>query len=171
MTQPIVLETPTEERVEEFLRLVVASEQLHAPWVSPPSTAAEYTAYLRRCREDSFEGRFVCDRSSGDLAGVINLSEIVRGCFQSAYLGFYAFAPSARRGYLRAGLTEALAFAFGELALHRVEANVQPDNFPSRSLIQSVGFSKEGYSPKYLKIDGSWKDHERWAMLAEDWSV
>lgn len=169
MTQPIVLEPPSEAYADEFLRLVAESQELHSPWISPPFTDAAYVAYLQRCEAETFRGFFVCDRSTGELAGVINLSEIVRGCFQSAYLGFYAFAPRARRGYLRAGVAEALTTAFGELALHRVEANVQPDNLPSRTLIESVGFRREGYSPKYLKIDGEWKDHERWALLAEDW--
>jgi ribosomal-protein-alanine N-acetyltransferase len=69
-------------------------------------------------------------------------------------------------------MTEALraaaAYAFGELGLHRLEANIQPDNAASLALARRVGFRKEGYSPRYLRIDGAWRDHERWALLADE---
>ncbi len=59
--------------------------------------------------------------------------------------------------------------AFGELGLHRLEANIQPDNAASIALVRKPGFRLEGYSPRYLKIAGRWRDHERWAILAEEW--
>lgn len=104
-----------------------------------------------------------------ELAGVVNLSEIVRGPFQSAYLGYYAFPPHDRQGYMARGLAAVLQEAFRTLRLHRVEANVQPGNTASRRLIRRLGFRREGYSPKYLKISGRWRDHERWALTIEDW--
>lgn len=108
-------------------------------------------------------------RSSGELAGVINLNEIVRGLFQSAYLGCYAFLPHVGRGYMGEGLLLTLRRAFGELGLHRLEANIQPDNKASLAFFRRSGFKREGYSPRYLKIGGRWRDHERWALLAEEW--
>jgi ribosomal-protein-alanine N-acetyltransferase len=65
-------------------------------------------------------------------------------------------------------LAQVLDFAFGELGLHRLEANIQPGNARSIALVERLGFRKEGFSPRYLKIDGDWRDHERWAILAED---
>jgi len=62
-----------------------------------------------------------------------------------------------------------LGAAFGELGLHRVEANIQPGNAPSIALAEGAGFKREGFSPRYLKIGGRWRDHERYAILAEDW--
>ena len=101
--------------------------------------------------------------------GVINVNEIVRGHFRSAYLGYYAFVSLAGRGYMSEGLALALRWAFGELRLHRVEANIQPANEASRALVRRLGFRREGFSRRYLKITGRWRDHERWALLAEDW--
>jgi [ribosomal protein S5]-alanine N-acetyltransferase len=104
-----------------------------------------------------------------DIAGVVNVSEIVRGSFQSAYLGYFAFEPFAGRGFLRSGLSLVIAHCFGELRLHRLEANIQPNNARSIALVKSLGFRMEGFSPRYLKIGGRWRDHERWALLSENW--
>ena len=62
----------------------------------------------------------------------------------------------------------AVGHAFREIGLHRVEANVQPDNLRSRALVKRLGFRLEGYSPRYLRIAGAWRDHERWAKLADE---
>jgi ribosomal-protein-alanine N-acetyltransferase len=65
----------------------------------------------------------------------------------------------------------ALRHAFKNLKLHRIEANVQPENFPSIAVLKRCGFSKEGFSRRYLKIKGKWRDHERWAIIKEDWKI
>jgi ribosomal-protein-alanine N-acetyltransferase len=62
-----------------------------------------------------------------------------------------------------------LKHAFVNLKLHRVEANVQPQNTPSINVLKRCGFTKEGFSRNYLKICGKWRDHERWAIIKEDW--
>ncbi len=72
-------------------------------------------------------------------------------------------------GYMTEGFALALDFAFRRLALHRVEANVQPANRRSIALVSRLGFEREGYSRRYVKISGRWRDHVRFAMLAEDW--
>src|SRR6185312_12280699 len=86
------------------------------------------------------------------LVGVFNFSEIVRGAFHSAYVGYYAFAELAGDGYMTEGFALALDFAFRRLALHRVEANVQPANRRSIALVSRLGFEREGYSRRYVKI-------------------
>ena len=152
-----------------FLDAVRRSRLLHRPWVSPPSTRRNYQEYLARASGDRHRILLAWLKRPVALAGVINLNEIVRGCFQNAYLGYYAFEPFAGRGLMREALALAITHAFGKLRLHRLEANIQPGNTASRALVRSLGFRLEGYSPRYLKIAGRWRDHERWAMLAEHW--
>ena len=108
----------------------------------------------------------VCRREDRAIVGVINLTNIVLGAFRSGYLGYYAFAGHERCGYLREGLDAVVRYAFTVLKLHRVEANIQPGNSASLALAAACGFAREGYSPRYLKIGGRWRDHERWARLA-----
>ena len=167
---PLVrLERPALARERDFLAAVRRSRAFLRRWAAPPTTSRAFRAYVDRLNTRMHQGHFVVVRASGALAGVINLNEIVRGSFQSAYLGCYAFQPHAGRGYMSAGLGLVLRRAFGELKLHRLEANIQPENKPSLALFRRHGFRREGYSPRYLKIAGRWRDHERWALLAEDW--
>ncbi len=100
------------------------------------------------------------------MVGVVNITNIVRGPFRSGYLGYYVFAGHERRGFMRDGVRAVVGVAFRVLRLHRLEANVQPGNAASLALLAACGFSREGYSPRYLKLGGRWRDHERWAILA-----
>jgi ribosomal-protein-alanine N-acetyltransferase len=163
------LKEPTARDEAEFLESVRRSRDFLRQWGAPPNTPAAYRGYIERLAKPTHEGRFVVLRTSGDLVGVINANEIVRGSFRSAYLGYYAFVPHAGHGYMTEGLALALRWIFGSLRLHRVEANIQPRNEASRALVQRLGFRCEGFSPRYLKIGGRWRDHERWALTVEEW--
>jgi ribosomal-protein-alanine N-acetyltransferase len=87
---------------------------------------------------------------------------------RSAFIGYYAFAGFDRKGLMKEALGLVLRHAFNRLKLHRLEANIQPQNRASIALARSCGFTREGYSRRYLKVAGHWRDHERWAILAED---
>ena len=143
------------------------SRKLHGRWVSAPWTPTAYRAYVRRLRGTTHVGYLVCLRGTGELVGVANISEIVRGHFQSGYLGYYAFAPFERCGLMSEGLALVIDEAFGGLGLHRLEANIQPGNRASIRLVRRLGLRREGYSPRYLKIRGRWRDHERWAIVSD----
>ena len=127
--------------------------------------AAEAVA---RARREDVVTLLGCRASDEAIFGVFTISQIVRGAFQSAYLGYYGHARYANQGYMRAALDQVLNYAFGTLALHRIEANIQPANEASKALVRRCGFQREGFSPRYLKINGQWRDHERWAVLADD---
>lgn len=169
MKERVQLERPSGRRVDDFLAGVRRSRRLHGAWVTPPATAAAYREYLRRLRTSTQAGYLIGRVDSGELVGVVNVSEIVRGNFQSAYLGYYAFSPHARQGLMAEGLGLVVSDAFERLGLHRLEANVQPGNEKSRRLVRRLGFRREGLSPGYLMIAGRWRDHERWAILADEW--
>ncbi len=169
-TEPRVrLERPALRHEPDYLASVRRSRALHRGFVTAAATPVEYRDYVRRSRRSNQESFFVVRRDGAGLAGVINVNEIVRYGFQSAYLGYYAFTPHSGQGFMREGLTLVVDYAFGPLALHRFEANIQPTNARSIALVRALGFRKEGFSPRYLKIGGRWRDHERWALLADEW--
>jgi ribosomal-protein-alanine N-acetyltransferase len=169
----VYLRPPRLADTAPFLAAARASRALHGAWTRPPETAARFAAFVKRFTprgRASTHASFLAFRRDDDaIVGTFNFSEIVRGPFRSTYLGYYAFAPCARQGYMTEGMALALDTAFGPLALHRVEVNIQPTNARSLALAQRVGFTREGFSRRYVKIGGRWRDHVRFAMLAEDW--
>ncbi len=152
-----------------FLEAVARSVALHQPWVSPPATSAAFQDRLSK-----YDGRwnvsYLALAPSGDLVACINVTEIVRGSFQSAYLGYYVFAPFDGKGLMKQAMKLVISEAFGPLGLHRLEANIQPANERSLGLVRSLGFRREGFSPRYLKVGDAWCDHERYALTAEEWT-
>ena len=168
MKPRVRLSRPSARDAAEFLAAARRSRRLHGSWVAAPSTPGAYRAFLRRTQRPNQQSYFVRLRASRELIGVVNLSEIVRGVFHNAYLGYYAFAPHEGQGLMAEGLRLVIRDAFRRLRLHRLEASVQPGNKASLALVRSLGFRREGYSPRYLKIAGRWRDHERWAITADE---
>ncbi|MEJ2130515.1 MAG: GNAT family N-acetyltransferase [Gammaproteobacteria bacterium] len=150
---------------DEFLALMRKSRKLHHPWIFPPLSEAAFEHYMARMEGDDNEGLLVCERTYGRIVGVINLNNIVRGALLSASLGYYAGAPYSGQGLMSEGLELVKRHAFSNLLLHRLEANIQPENHRSIALVKRCGFTKEGYSPAFLFIDGAWRGHERWACV------
>lgn len=159
-----------EEHQSAFLTAVQHSKSFFDSWVTPPDTPEKYADYLYRYSADTHHS-YLAKASDGTLVGCINLNDIVRGSFQSAYLGYYAFLPNQGKGLMKEALSAVLSLAFGTHGLHRLEANIQPDNMRSVGLAKSLGFRLEGYSPRYLKIDDEWRDHERYAITSEEWTL
>ena len=165
----IFLRHPRARDREGFLERVDASRKLHGRWAAyPPSDPEGFAGFLQRSRRADVESLFVCRIDDDAIVGVFNISQIVYGRLRSAYLGYYVLEPFAGQGYMHDGLALVLRFAFGPLGLHRLEANIQPENESSIALVKGAGFRLEGYSRRYLKVGGRWRDHERWAILAED---
>ncbi|MYW47313.1 GNAT family protein [Streptomyces sp. SID161] len=152
----------------EFTARARQSKDLHRPWLFPPDTDKTYADYAGRLIEDPARAGFlVCEKDGGDIAGFININNIVRGGFQCGALGYGAFAHAAGRGLMREGMELVIAYAFGPLALHRLEINAQPGNTASIALARGAGFRLEGLSPRMIYVDGAWRDHERWALTVE----
>lgn len=165
----VFLRSPTKSDAVEFIALNRASRAFHRGLVSPPITPEQFDGFLRSSNEDRSVCLLICVAANGAIIGATSVSKIVRGGFQSAYLGYYIGEQYAAQGYMTEALRLTLKHAFNSWKLHRLEANIQPGNLASIALVKRAGFVKEGYSRRYLKICGRWRDHERWAIIAEDW--
>ncbi|MGE6743395.1 GNAT family N-acetyltransferase [Allorhizobium pseudoryzae] len=145
----------------------VESLPYHHPYADPPKDDAAFDAWYGQTVTGANVSLLARLAETGGIIGVFNFSQIALGNFRSCYLGYYGVASLAGRGLMTAALNLALAHAFHEIGLNRVEANIQPGNSRSLALVARCGFRKEGFSPRYLKINGEWCDHERWARLSD----
>ncbi|MGH2842701.1 MAG: GNAT family N-acetyltransferase [Solirubrobacteraceae bacterium] len=169
MAPRVYIRPPEQADETQFTALMHASSHFHRPWASAPTDGARFAAYIEDNSRADFEAFLVCRLADRQIVGFFNISQITRGSLQSAYLGYAAAEQFAGQGYMREGIGLVLQVAFSELRLHRLEANIQPGNRASIALARGAGFQREGFSPRYLKIGGRWRDHERWALLADDW--
>lgn len=144
-------------------------EQPSVSWEERHSPAA-FTAMLRVLRRESKEGRSMpfAVTYDGELAGQVTVSNIVRGAFQSASVGYWVDVRLAGRGIMPQALALVVDHCFQSAGLHRVEANVRPENEPSRRVVHKLGFREEGLHPRFLFIDGEWRDHLCFAVTVED---
>jgi ribosomal-protein-alanine N-acetyltransferase len=163
----VTLSALSSEDADEFIQEVRSSRELHHPWIDPPDSYERFAVLLERARREDHAAFLIRHRSCGGLVGFVNVNNIVRGALRSGYLGYAAFASHSGRGLMSEGLRAVTMAAFGSLGLHRVEANIQPANHRSIELVRGLGFEKEGFSRRYLWVNGDWRDHERWALLNE----
>jgi [ribosomal protein S5]-alanine N-acetyltransferase len=151
----------------ELIAANLANRDYHRPWVEPFTDQAGFEAWFA----DQMSGAqvsLVARTEAGELVGLFNISQIFMRGFRSAYLGYYGYRGAAGRGLMSQALIQVVRYAFDEIGLHRLEANVQPANARSLAMVERAGFKREGFSPRYLRVDGDWRDHERWAVLADD---
>jgi [ribosomal protein S5]-alanine N-acetyltransferase len=179
---PVLLRPYRRSDARAWSEVRIANQQWLAPWESsPPGPWAEMNsvrAYLyvyrdmkRAARRGESMPFAVClrDGSGKDsLVGHLNLGNIVRRAFGSAYVGYWIDARVAGRGIIPTALALAVDHAFGPGGLHRVEINIRPENGPSRRVVEKLGFREEAYHPRYMHIDGTWRDHLGYAMTSEE---
>jgi [ribosomal protein S5]-alanine N-acetyltransferase len=174
---PVELHPLRRRDAEEWSRVRLANEGWLAPWeptaVSP--WAARHTpqayramrrAVLRRATLGSTLPFVV--RVDGQLAGQVTIDNVVRGALRSGNLGYWIDRAVAGRGMASLAVALVCDHAFGPAGLHRLQADIRPENGPSQRLVQRLGFRPEGLFRRYLDIDGDWRDHETFALLAED---
>lgn len=124
---------------------------------------------LARAQTPNSERTLICKREDGAIVGKLSFGDIMRGPAQFCHFGYWIFEKHAGQGYMTEAIRLGLRHAFQSLDLHRVEANIQPHNEASRRVVEKCGFRLEGLSPRYIKIAGTWADHERWAITIEEW--
>ncbi|QOJ01476.1 MAG: GNAT family N-acetyltransferase [Phycisphaeraceae bacterium] len=173
-TPGVVLRPPTGKDKDEYLRVREESRAWLEPW--DPTTPdgldlfseEAFKRFLMTSATDTSRRFLVRLADTDRIAGQISLNNIVRGAFQSASVGYWVARPYAGRGIMTRALALTVQLAFDGLGLHRVEANIMPRNAPSIALVARLGFRREGASARFLKINGVWEDHERWALTVED---
>ncbi|MDR6226126.1 GNAT family N-acetyltransferase [Desmospora profundinema] len=124
---------------------------------------------LRDWRQGRSYGFGVFLPENGRLIGRVNLSNVVRGAWHNATIGYFLDQRYTGKGLMRDAVRQVLDFAFTEAGLHRVEAGAMPSNRSSIRLLQAIGFRRIGLSPRHLKVNGRWEDHELYALTVEDW--
>ncbi|GAA1910765.1 GNAT family protein [Streptomyces durmitorensis] len=144
-----------------------SAEMLHRWLGAGELTAEAFELSLERFEQPTHEGFVICRHDTGAIVGGVNINNIVGGSLQSGSLGYTSYASTTGRGYMTEGLGLVVEFAFERLELHRLEANIQPDNTASLNLVERLGFHREGFSTAFQFINGEWRDHERWAITAQ----
>jgi ribosomal-protein-alanine N-acetyltransferase len=141
---------------------------------SSPDVVEDRSAFSMRCHSRERErqlgsgygfGVFV----GGSFAGEVNLNSVQRGPFQNAYVGYWIDERQAGNGYTPEAVVAVMRYAFEELDLHRVQISIVPRNTSSRRVVEKIGVRAEGIAERYLEINGTWEDHIRFAMTAEEW--
>ncbi len=110
-------------------------------------------------------------KNTNSIIGYINFGNIIRGSFESSFLGYKLDYKNRNKGYMTEALNHALNYYFNTLKLHRVEVNVMPENLASIKVVQKLGFQKEGLARKYLKINGVWEDHIHYSLIKDEFSL
>jgi ribosomal-protein-alanine N-acetyltransferase len=174
----VTLRYPVESDRDAFVALRRSSRAHLEPWEPiPPSGLDLYSpeAFDREFETHNTEREqrwLIIERDTNTIAGRIALTNIERGPFQNGRFGYWLGAGFEGKGLMSDALTLAIAHCFrpiteSGLGLHRVCANIMPSNTRSRNLLQRAGFVREGFSEKYLQIQGNWEDHERWALTTQ----
>ena len=159
----------------------VRNEDWLVPWepqrsASLPDPTRERSAFEARCsardRERAADhaypfGVFVDQQ----LAGEVNLNNVTRGALQGATIGYWIDRDRAGRSYIAEALVVLAKFAFDELHLHRLEICIVPRNTNSRRVVEKLAIRCEGVAERYLEINGTWEDHLRYAITAEEWTA
>lgn len=166
-SQRVKLTQPNAAMAPEVLGFFQRNREHLDPW-SPPRPASFYTeAHWERTLAHNLDswvqGRsarfFIQAVERPAVLGVCNLTDIIRGAFQSCHLGYSIDKDEQGRGLMSEALGLAIAYAFTELRLHRIEANYIPTNERSEKLLRRHGFDVNGYARDYLFIGGAWRDH------------
>lgn len=174
-TERLLLQSPHIGLLPMLLAYHQLNREHFSPWspvVDDADMGSYYTQQLTRYQKHSEEGTalalFLFEKNNREkIIGDVNLSNVVRGVFQSCNMGYRLDEHAQGRGYMRETLQRVVQYAFEEMKLHRIEANIMPHNVRSIKLITAVGFEEEGLAKKYLKINGKWQDHFHYVVLNE----
>lgn len=155
---------------DEVAQLLAESADFHRGWVSYPTERDQVTSFVTDVPGDLmiFGVRLVADHA---LAGIMTLCRFAGEPWATAEYGCAVGIRHRGHGYLTEATSLLLRSAFTDLRLHRVEALVRPDNHASARMLTAAGFHPEGTARGAVRVNGSWQDHVRWAVTAEDYGL
>ncbi|MFB4194404.1 GNAT family N-acetyltransferase [Streptomyces carpaticus] len=135
-----------------------------------PGHRPTYRQMVRHLRAEAQAGRMLpfVVTYEGRLAGQLTVAGITWGSMCSAHIGYWIDQDVAGRGVMPAAVALVTDHCFRSVGLHRVEICIRPENGPSRRVVEKLGFRSEGLRPKYLHIDGAWRDHLIYALTVEE---
>ncbi|MFK7919929.1 MAG: GNAT family N-acetyltransferase [Ilumatobacter sp.] len=141
-----------------------------------PDPTTDKSAFASRClQRDRDRGTGVAFQFGlfvdGEVAGEVNLNNIIRGAMQSSTIGYWIDQAHAGHGYTVEGVALVMQFAFEQLGLHRVEVCIVPRNERSRRIMEKLEIREEGIAQRYLEINGVWEDHVRYGITSEEWQL
>jgi len=177
VTKRLVIRVAMASDAEKLCQYYVRNQVHLAPW-EPIRSEAYYTLRWWKLRIQQIHAEFndasainfiAMTPDSSEIVAVANFSNIIQGVFKSCYLGYSISKDYEGQGLMVEFLQSCLGFMFENVGLNRVMANFIPDNQRSGALLERLGFEREGYARKYLKIAGNWQDHVLTALLHEDW--
>ncbi|MEM6461472.1 MAG: GNAT family protein [Pseudomonadota bacterium] len=173
----VYLRIPRRHDFEQWTRVRSTSRRFLEPWeptwARDDLTRRSFMRRIERYDADYREGRalplFLFLSGSDRLIGGLNVTNIRRAAAQSCMIGYWMSEENAGKGLMLSGLEAAIPYIFETLQLHRIEAACIPGNNRSVRLLEKANFQREGYLRGYLKINGEWRDHHLYALLAPDW--
>jgi [ribosomal protein S5]-alanine N-acetyltransferase len=178
-TERLVLRLPAPREAARMAAFALANREHLGRW-EPIRAADHFTreahhAALVRAGRDARAGRhyrwWIFARAEPKVPlGHVGVSNVVRGAFHSAHLGFALAESAVGRGVMHEALVAVVRCAFDTLGLHRLEANHLPENERSARLLARLGFERTGLAPRYLRIAGEWRDHVQTQLLNDTWT-
>jgi len=170
------LRPPTPRDYKAWASLRAQSRAFLEPWeptwpehdLGRAAFRARLGAYAREMELGEAYAFFIFRSDDDALLGAIRLFHVRRGVALTGTIGYWLGEPFARRGYMKDAVETLIRFAFDGLGLHRLEAACMPENHASAALLAKCGFSEEGYAPAYLKINGAWRDHRLFGLVASE---
>ena len=172
----VFLRPPKRRDALKWQKLRMSSKSFLVPW-EPSWDASSCTrrAYLRYFKNSNYLANMdraysflIFKTDDKTLLGGINVGNVRRGVSQSASLGYWIGEKHSRNGYMKEALKLLIPSLFVDLRLNRIEAATLEENIASKNLLKKIGFKKEGVLRKYLKINGTWKDHILYGLLEND---
>lgn len=172
----IFLRPPKRRDAVKWQKLRLTSKDFLVPWEpSWDNYSCTRRAYMKFLKNSYYLANMdrayyflIFKKKENTLLGGINIGNVRRGASQSATLGYWIGKPFAKKGYMTEALQIILPSLFVDLRLNRIEAAILPENYPSMQLLKKSGFKEEGVFRQYLKINGKWRDHKIFSLIADD---